>query len=48
MSTSINGTISWGIQLQNEDVNSNLAALSWTGRRNFLVSANSPLRFQII
>ena len=48
MSANINGTIDWGIQLQNEDASSNLAALSWSGRRNFLVSANSPLRFQII
>jgi len=48
MSANINGTIKWGIQILNEGVSSELASLSWSGRRNFLVSANSPMRHQII
>lgn len=48
MSANINGTIQWGIQILNESPSSELASLSWSGRRNFLVSANSPMRHQII
>lgn len=46
MATTVNGNISWGIVPYDGDT-SNLATMSYNYRKNFLKSANDPLRYQI-
>ena len=46
MAITINGATSWGIVPYDDDT-SNLATMSYDYRKNFLKSANDPLRYQI-